>query len=508
MDLVTADHPQLLLLETIECGRTSNVFDGLFLENLREEGVQLTIGFAQKFYNAHYETSLRLARDIVLGVCNLGLIICSNTDVQKSMVVLRKEGLLHVFRKGFSALQALSDLSKDVMYSVQNLCLEIAYSNGDKPWEGYANYREIKCAIERTISYEEFLATFAGQHVDRQNWEKVSITKMLSVILMVGEYTGELTLAGVQKTVLSLAQCDDDVVRERIDTLRGSISQKHQTGFDMVAAEVVDLITRVRVHEEASILNIFLQELHVRYDVDEILQMDENVIAQLSKEELLEAIRIDLTDDPLLYINTVLKHDLTMRELIDAIDASRDLTNVCTRIAWHRYREKQIAALLSRETNLQRAHVLTIDWARYMYERAEDTAWGLRIGEHMIDVIIQSHPTTVLALSQYMILATKQINGRDDVGYAPFLLHDPYEFYMEARSGEEHRIFTVYADVLAYTRDVRSGNKGLLELLEQIIAGLKKAKTKKTDPVYYDHILRSHIHNSRAKALYEQLLRA
>lgn len=506
MDMIVKDRPQTPLLEAIAYGRASNVFDGLFLEQLREEAVKMTIGFAQKYYNAHYESSLRLARDIVLGVCNLGLAISTDADVAKAAAVLREEGLLQIFRKGFSALQKLADMSKDVMYTIQNLCLEVAYTNGGKPWEGFAQYNEIKSIIEHDVSCKTFLAAYAGRFGDREQQEKIAVTKLIAAVSVVGNNSGTLTLADVRRCIAVLMQIDEDLVWKRIGAIRGAVQHAQQQGFDVVAKEAVDLIARIRTRDITASAYILLQELNVHHDADQVVALDVSIIAQLPKEELLESLRMGLAHDLSAYITAVMKCDLTMRELISVIDVCVDLRMMHGKVRWHMYRDKQIATLMFREFNLQRMHMLMVDWARYMHERTSSLTWGMLVGEHMIAYITQCHPTIILVLSQYMVLSTRQINQRDDVGHAPFLLCDPYEFYIESRSGDESCLFTVHADVLACAGDSDYGDERLRSLLAQIIAGLKKGKIKKTDPVYYDRTLRTHIQKSRAKKMYERLL--
>ena len=132
---------RLLLFQALERG----AFWGPFLQEWKEDGVGMSLEFADKYYNLTSEVYLRQASYCVLGIINLGLVISSENNVDNAVKVLRQNDLLKVFQIGWDKISHLASLKQEIvsesLHQSEKDFSEIFAAQPDKKWIGWKEYK-------------------------------------------------------------------------------------------------------------------------------------------------------------------------------------------------------------------------------------------------------------------------------------------------------------------------------------------------------------------------------
>lgn len=111
-DIVTKDF-RLFLFKTLEYGINNQLIDKLVLAKFKNEGVELSLGYAKKYYKVIYEAYLRQASYCVLGIMNFGLIQTSGGNFDEAVYLIKTEGFVGMFRQGWTRVIRLVKLARD-----------------------------------------------------------------------------------------------------------------------------------------------------------------------------------------------------------------------------------------------------------------------------------------------------------------------------------------------------------------------------------------------------------
>ena len=508
MELVKHEHPNLLLFEAVEQGKNQGIIDDSFVQNLREEGVAMTIGFAQKHYSPHYEEVLRWARDIVIGVCNLGLVLTVGQDVKKAIDILLRGRLLESFRYGFSALMRLEGQTqvydiKSKRYDILACCREVSHEIGTV-WTGYERYLSIQEDARKEIARQRFVCDFLGCEHVRDSEADVQ-TKFLSSILS-SDLVSKISLTDCAAIAEILHdQSGQFLLQGRFSYVVNALAPEYRDAAWKFAEDLANRINDWKKYAPTSesLVVVLLRELSFLDDIDDIVRFEAEAMEESSKDALIE--RIDVCssgEDVTPIVKVLLTRSLNVDELKIAIDNVRNLSEIQGHVRWEKFSQEDIADVFRSLDHDERFATLVSEWARYICCKFHgDTAWGRSLCREMISVLIQCDADTVWNLSQNMAISLEQLSDSDSVGLLPFLFEgrDIFEFYMNSRAGDESRIFNVYYAVVGEQKDkVKSC---LTHLLRTIIYWMKKDGIKKTDAVYHDELLREHFTASQSEKM-------
>ncbi len=179
-DLIVRNVKQFLLFDAIEYGIENNVFTDEFVDDLQEEGAAMTVKLAEILYNPNYEVYLKETANIVLGICNLGAHLWGERDPQKVSFILQENGLVKIFRKGYTEVKELAALQFSVrqrdpaegliepkIESIEKeIAIQLIVSEG-VDWEGETFFIKEKARLEKQKLEIDFLEWCAGK-----NWKE------------------------------------------------------------------------------------------------------------------------------------------------------------------------------------------------------------------------------------------------------------------------------------------------------------------------------------------------
>lgn len=192
MDIVVKDDSQLLLTQAIEYGKNNGTLDEAFLGTMREQGAAMTVKLAAQYYSVNYEAYLRESANIVMGVCNLGAILWSENDVISLSQIVRQNGLVKIFNKGYQAIITLAEKTQCHDDPQRRLtrkdCAKQLMAIDGVEWTGYREYLKIDSDANISALKKQFyekVCKLAGVAQDYSVLEdQVIQTAILSMVIL------------------------------------------------------------------------------------------------------------------------------------------------------------------------------------------------------------------------------------------------------------------------------------------------------------------------------------
>ena len=144
---ITPTDSRLFLFRSLDYGVKSGLMASGAIKQLERDGAALSFGFAKKYYRVVYEAYLRQASFCVLGIINLGLEATAKGDMQKAAILVEREGVVTIFRHGWTRLLKLAQLIKRADGSDSRSQIELERdlaewlsAEPDKPWNGVREF--------------------------------------------------------------------------------------------------------------------------------------------------------------------------------------------------------------------------------------------------------------------------------------------------------------------------------------------------------------------------------
>lgn len=110
--IITND-PRLFLFQVMEYGFDKKLFDEIFLNNFKKQGMQMSFAFAKRYYSVVYEAYLRQASHCVLGIMNIGLLEISEKNMNDATGFLLQKGYVGAFREGWTRVSDLASYASN-----------------------------------------------------------------------------------------------------------------------------------------------------------------------------------------------------------------------------------------------------------------------------------------------------------------------------------------------------------------------------------------------------------
>lgn len=500
MDLQKQEVGELLLYRAVAAGRESGLFHGSFIEELRNEGAKMTVNLAHRFYNKYFEANLRQARDIVIGACNLGLILECGNDRDEAMRAIRKHHLLRFFRRAYSALENLvnsSRISQEISIGILECLIEVSHEPGQE-WRAHDWFLEKNLEVRQKredADIKKRILSLADSRDDDRNFDTVlwSIYAALKPCSSL-DAQGLLTLA---------ARIDD--ARDPASRMLEALSQlglAEHPAKERLLSYFLGCFRRVEGARDRH--NTLLRSLNIRNDdVDKLHRIQEDILAKMGKTELLEELAIMAISEQEGYdiqiADRLLDFPLAVDEISEVLSIfssdTRLLARQLPRIA-SKLNEKRLVEL-SRLVNDQGiVDMLIVTFAEYCKKKSGKKK---QVGEDLAEILATVKAEIIYKLRDFLV-CNIEIAAQRRKDNVPFLLGKKgiIEFF-SLGGGEEFRIFDIYFDVTAScSDDERLGYfKHLIDVLKQ---DAQKQNEEADDEIFYSSFIREAIKRSRAEA--------
>jgi hypothetical protein len=274
---------QNILVKAIKFALDNNTFDKKHLEKLREQGSGMTVKYAHEFYNAHFEANLNLCANVVVGVINLGIMLYCDGNIKTTATILRDEGLVVFFRKGFTAIKNLSkktelfDKHMDRMTSQQ--IAELVICEGEH-WHGYSEYQVLLLKAEKRQKYTDFL-NWCTLHLGTIRYRRISEQRRGVATILFTSIKGEA------KSIMSLEEFKDifivvnnmhrkDVEQHFEKFVAEKIPKKYyEVAISFTKSLSDDILCQC--DDEEYLLSIATSIFNVEMEIDDFVKMDETI---------------------------------------------------------------------------------------------------------------------------------------------------------------------------------------------------------------------------------------
>ena len=540
MDLVVRDTSRLLLSRAIEYGLKNNVFDGSFVDELREQGAAMTVKIAGDFYNVNYEAYLRESADIVMGVCNLGAILWGGNDPQKVAMLLQQNSLVLFFRKGFTAIKELFNKGQqdggtsNYAEDIKNFTKEMMVIKGEE-WSGYESYCTKKQSVDKDAKERSFIEWFVRNYCkqirstdhtrydnivekninlsERNNrWLKTGITSMLI------HDTPKLPLSVEDVEELSHILIDDfngERILERITKFETVVPKEYIEFARVECDKIINDLEEQSHGRRNSFLDI-MGYFGAIYGETLLLEQPDKSFCRLllkyknivKKEDLIKQIKFyekTLHGYESEYIDTIydILFSLDGIELSDIVKIIRSSNGWEGKINWSLLSIDDICQLIIQEENCDSdssiVHESMVDniiedLLKFAQKRYDDQWWN-DLPLELLDRMTKDSEENTYILSKRRTLLSADIIGQEFSGneFISYLLDDDeyYDYSLESHVGEEDRIFVTLVNVMKKNKiDEYQIVDKLCSVISAMVTKISSdTEATKDDEIFYDAAL-------------------
>jgi len=110
------NHPFLLLI--LKDGESDGFFSPEFIHKTKQQLSDMSLRIASDNLSIIYADQIRKGCEIVLGMCNLGLLNLCDNDTDKAKNILKNEGIVYCFRAGWAKYTQLKKISPSYFNSI------------------------------------------------------------------------------------------------------------------------------------------------------------------------------------------------------------------------------------------------------------------------------------------------------------------------------------------------------------------------------------------------------
>lgn len=103
------NHPFLILV--LKEGESEGYFTPEFITKTKQQFSDMSLRIASDHLSIIYADQIRKGCEIVLGLCNLGLLNLCNNDTEKAKEIIQTQGIVYCFRAGWAKYIGLKNIS-------------------------------------------------------------------------------------------------------------------------------------------------------------------------------------------------------------------------------------------------------------------------------------------------------------------------------------------------------------------------------------------------------------
>lgn len=193
-DVLSRAEPHLFFFRSLEESIRARKIDKERLSFIKQQFVEMSLRFADRYFSVIYKIHLRMASYTVLGITNLGAIRESNGDMLRAAVLFTDHPPLFFFRRGWAELQQLVRLHREALpsekarflrrdflpavgdeyyiISVERDLAQYLIAEPDTLWKGDQHFASLREEYSEIIKQNEvrerLVRRFAPQHYDEQ----------------------------------------------------------------------------------------------------------------------------------------------------------------------------------------------------------------------------------------------------------------------------------------------------------------------------------------------------
>ncbi len=492
MDLIkTSGH--LFLFEMVEQGLEHGNLADSDLARFREEGVSMTLSFAEKYFNKYYEAYLQLSLKIIVGITNYGVIRKFAGNQMLGSSGLKTNGLVYFFREGLTAINKLLTTSNhldefrdtDYEYKLLDLCEKMAWER-NAPWQGLEWFNAEWKKAQDEESLRQFYKAFIGSACTTNNYhekERLAITKIYSSLLAGGLKNTlsvqELAMLGEKFALLNKFELL--IVFERASASYSPSQYAKQKILDLA----MDLIDRLQGENKSEVM---MSELEVSDDVNEIMGIKLQIFRDADRADVFDKLaNLEIGEgDSLEYVKIALERfNPSFVELIILFTAVSDYKVFAGKIEWSKFSNQQVIEMFELGHNQQILDEMLVDWASFHHSRRKKKTWGRSLEPGILLQIARSDPETIRRLSCLLGISYQQLKEVDEIKNLPYLLTgnaDIFDFYQSCQ-GENSKLFRICRSVNA-----QAGKKAIELSVEKRAAAIRRRlKMETTQSVFKEY---------------------
>lgn len=297
-------------LSVIEYGSKNGLFSRDYLEGLKEKAAKMTVQFAKRYYTVVYEAHLWQATYNILGIISVALRKQTGGDIEKSVHLLLSEGILTIFRQGWTNISILAKEiqelgisgkytgipgmylisgKNEIIFLVEKELLERISAEPKRVWIGYSQFEEVLEDVRKKKERDMFTNWFLRQYIcvtreekslkkqneinpnDNDNVHYLNehlddLIKMLLISLTIHESPKIIKGTDLKKIANNGGKKNLEILEIKINKIRTQIPPEKLEAFNYIVSEFLELCKNKLFKEEnfekiynELALNIFIE---------------------------------------------------------------------------------------------------------------------------------------------------------------------------------------------------------------------------------------------------------
>ncbi len=274
------NHPFLLLV--LKDGASEGYFTPEFIHKTKQQLSDMSLRIASDNLSIIYADQIKKGCEIVLGMCNLGLLELCDNDTEKAKEIIKTQGIVYCFRAGWAKYAQLKKVAPSYFESISitryalgiNDTSDIRVMHSAFMNEGYKSAKLVEV-------YKNIAATYSANTPfieDDEEVLKFELQKFLNTaitLLLIDSDKKAFTSTAFQLLETYLTSTNNDVVLAKIDTCINSFSEQ----LPLLTKNYLQEIGALDFNELKGIIK---QQENISIYIQEILELPITVANEIS----------------------------------------------------------------------------------------------------------------------------------------------------------------------------------------------------------------------------------
>ena len=276
------NHPFLLLV--LKDGESEGIFTPEFIHKTKQQLSDMSLRIASDNLSIIYADQIKKGCEIVLGICNLGLLELCDNDTDKAKEIIKNEGIVYCFRAGWAKYAQLKKISPTYFEEISitdyalgmNDTSDIRVMHTGLMNEGYKSAKLLE--VYKTIAASYSANTLFIE--DDEEILKFELQKFLNsaiVLLMIDSDKKVFTSVLYEQLNTYLTNTDKEALLDKVESCIASFT-------DQLPILVKGYLQEINFLDFNELKGIIEQHVNITVYIQEILELPVTVINELNDD--------------------------------------------------------------------------------------------------------------------------------------------------------------------------------------------------------------------------------
>lgn len=273
------NHPFLLLV--LKDGERDGYFTPEFMHKTKQQLSDMSLRIASDNLSIIYADQIKKGCEIVLGMCNLGLLDLCDNDTDKAKTIIQTQGIVYCFRAGWAKYAKLKSISAEYFDEVPITQYALGINDTSNIQELHNNIEKVgeESAMLLNI-YKSIASVYSANTILVDNNEdilKFEIQKFLNsavTLLLIDTETKKYTNSLYDELITYLTTTDQVDIFDKLETCIENITKQ----LPVAAKEYLDNLELLEFNDLKGLIE---QQMDIAIFIPDILELPLSIINEL-----------------------------------------------------------------------------------------------------------------------------------------------------------------------------------------------------------------------------------